>query len=62
MKKLLKEQVERTMKKDAAQKAALQDEYNRQQYLNAQRRQSFLETGTPETPFEPNITTLQVPD
>lgn len=55
MKKLLKEQVERTMKADAAQKAALWDEYNRQQYISAQRRQSFLETGTPETPFEPTL-------
>lgn len=55
MKKLLKEQVERTMKKDAAQKAALQDEYTRQQYLSAQRQQSFLETGTAEAPFEPTI-------
>ena len=53
MKKLLKEQVERTMKQNAAQKAELQDEYMRQQYLHAQRRQSFLEGGTPETPFEP---------
>ena len=53
MKKLLKEQVERTMKKNAAQKAELQDEYMRQQYLHAQRQQSFLESGTPETPFEP---------
>lgn len=55
MKKLLKEQVERTMKQNAAQKAELQDEYMRQQYLHAQRRQSFLEGGTPETPFEPTL-------
>ena len=55
MKKLMKEQVERTMKSDAAQKAVLQDEYTRQQYLSAQRRQSFLETGTAETPFEPTM-------
>lgn len=55
MKKLLKEQVERTMKKNAAQKAELQDEYMRQQYLHAQRQQSFLENGTPETPCEPTL-------
>lgn len=55
MKKLLKEQVERTMKQNAAQKAELQDEYMRQQYLHAQRRQSFLEGGTPETPFESTL-------
>lgn len=53
MKKLLKEQVERTMKKDAAQKAQLQEEYTRHQYLSVQRQQSFLETGTAETPSEP---------
>lgn len=62
MKKLLKEQVERTMKQDALQKAALQDEYTRQQYLSAQRRQSFLEKGTPETPFEPTLGSSAVAD
>lgn len=62
MKKLLKEQVERTMKRDAVQKAALRDEYTRQQYLSAQRRQSFLEKGTPETPFEPTLGSSAVAD
>lgn len=62
MKKLLKEQVERTMKRDAVQKAALQDEYTRQQYLSAQRLQSFLEKGTPETPFEPTLGSSAVAD
>lgn len=62
MKKLLKEQVERTMKWDAVQKAALRDEYTRQQYLSAQRRQSFLEKGTPETPFEPTLGSSAIAD
>lgn len=62
MKKLLKEQVERTMKRDAVQKAALQDEYTRQQYLSAQRQHSFLEKGTPETPFEPTLGSSAVAD
>ena len=53
MKKLLREQVERAMKKDAVQKAALQEEYARHQYMSARRQQSFLETGTAETPSEP---------
>ena len=46
MKKLLKTQVEMTMKKDAAEKAALQEEYARQQYMHTQRRQSFLSPDT----------------
>ena len=53
MKKLLKEQVERAMKQDAAQKVMLQEEYARHQYMSAQRQQSFLETGTAEAPIEP---------
>lgn len=42
MKKLLKEQVERTMQENAAEKAALQEEYARQQSLHTQRQQSLL--------------------
>ena len=46
MKKLLKEQVERTMKENAAEKAALQEEYARQQHLHTQRQQSLLSPDT----------------
>lgn len=53
MKKLLKEQVERTMKKDAAQKYALREEYARQQYLSSQRQHSFLTSGTPDSNTAP---------
>lgn len=53
MKKLLKEQVERTMKKNAAQKAELQDEYARQQYLHTQRQHSFLSSGSSENAAQP---------
>lgn len=49
MKKMLKEQVERTMKKDAAQKYAAREEYVRQQYLSSQRQHSFLTSGTPDS-------------
>ena len=45
MKKLMREQVERNMKKDAAVKAAAKEEYARQQYLSRQRQHSFLTTG-----------------
>ena len=48
MKKLLKEQVERTMKENAAEKAALQEEYARQQYLHTQRQQILLSPDTSE--------------
>lgn len=48
MKKLLKEQVERTIKENAAEKAALQEEYARQQYLHTQRQQSLLSPDTSE--------------
>lgn len=54
MKKLLREQVERTMKENAARKIMLQEEYARNQYLHAQRQQSFLETGTIEPIAEPH--------
>lgn len=53
MKKLLKEQVERTMKKDAAQKYAAREEYVRQQYLSSQRQHSFLTSGTPDSSISP---------
>lgn len=53
MKKLLKEQVERTMRKDAAQKAAVREEYARRQYLNSQRQQSILTSGTVQSQPEP---------
>ncbi len=46
IKKLLHEQVERAMKKDAAGKAAAKEEYARQQYLSRQRQHSFLTSGT----------------
>lgn len=49
MKKLLKEQVERTMKKDAAEKAALQEEYALRQSLHTQRQQSLLSPNTSES-------------
>ena len=48
MKMLLKEQVERTMKENAAEKAALQEEYARQQYLHTQRQQILLSPDTSE--------------
>ena len=54
MKKLLHEQVERTMKENAAQKVLLQEEYARNQYVHTQRQQSFLETGTIEPIAEPH--------
>lgn len=53
MKKLLKEQVERTMRKDAAQKAAAREEYARRQYLNSQRQQSIITSGTAQNLPEP---------
>ena len=46
MKKLIREQVERNMKKDAAQKDAARDAYTRQQHLSSQRQHSFLTSGT----------------
>lgn len=54
MKKLLKEHVERTMKKEAAQKVAAREEYARQQHLNSQRQQSILTSDT--TPSQPILT------
>lgn len=46
MKKLMREQVERTIKKDAAQKAAAKEEYARQQYIRSQRQHNFLTANT----------------
>ena len=53
MKKLLKEQVTRTMKKNAAQKAELQEEYARQQYLHTQRQHNFLSSDSSENLAQP---------
>lgn len=50
MKKLIREQVERNMKKDAAVKAAAKEEYARQQYISSQRQHSFLTTGSTDMP------------
>lgn len=53
MKKLLKEQVERAINRDIAQKSAAREEYVRQQYISSQRQHSFL-TGNPQTtPADP---------
>lgn len=48
MKKLMKEQVERSIKRDIAQKSAAQEEYARQQYVSRQRQHCFLTEGTPD--------------
>lgn len=53
MKKLLKEQVEREMKRQDANRSALQEAYARQQYVSRQRQHSFLTTGTPNEPGTP---------
>lgn len=50
MKKLMKEQVERAIKKNAAEKAATKEIYARQQYLSRARQHSFLTTGSQNTP------------
>lgn len=57
MKKLLKEQVERDRKRDAAKRSVLQQEYARQQYISSRRQHSFLVNGTPDhsdTPLPEN--------
>lgn len=57
MKKLLKEQVEREMKRDAAKRSVLQEEFARQQYISSRRQHSFLTAGTPNdltTPLPEN--------
>lgn len=47
MKKLMKEQVERAIKRETEQKSAAQKEYARQQYITRQRQRCFLTAGTP---------------
>ena len=53
MKKLLKEQVERDMKRDAARRSALQEEFTRQHYISSRRQHSFLTAGIPNAPGDP---------
>lgn len=53
MKKLMKEQVERTIKRDIAQKSAAREEYARLQHASIQRQHSFLTTGTPDSHTAP---------
>lgn len=50
MKKLIREQVERNIKKDAATKAFAKEGYARQQFLSSQRQHSFLTTGSTDMP------------
>lgn len=53
MKKLLKEQVERAVNKDIAQRAAAREEYARQQYISKQKQHSFLSSGTQTAQTKP---------
>ena len=53
MKKLLKEQVERSLQRDMAQEAAAREEYARQQYESSMRQHSFLTTGSPDSKEAP---------
>lgn len=53
MKKLLKEQVERSVQKDMAAKAAAREEYAKHQYASSQRQHSFLTTGSPDSTVTP---------
>lgn len=46
MKKLMREQIERNIKRDAAKKAVVQEEYARQQYLRTARQHNFLTSDT----------------
>lgn len=46
MKKLMREQIERNIKRDAAQKALTKEEYARQQYLRTARQHNFLTADT----------------
>lgn len=48
MKKLIKEQAARDMKKNAAKELAAQEEFARLQYINSRRQHSFLTTGNPD--------------
>ena len=54
MKKLMKEQVDRAIKRDVAQKAAAREEYTRQQYLSSARQHSFLTSDGKTVPTAPN--------
>ena len=54
MKKLMKEQVDRAIKRDVAQKAAAREEYTRQQYLSSARQHSFLTSDGKPVPTAPN--------
>lgn len=54
MKKLMKEQVEKAVKRDIAQKSAAQKEYARQQYISSQKQHSFLTSGGKDT--DPGMT------
>ena len=54
MKKLMKEQVDRAIKRDSAQKAAAQEEYTRQQFLSSARQHSFLTSDGKTVPTAPN--------
>ncbi len=53
MKKLLKEQVERSVQRDMAQKAAAREEYAKHQYASSQRQHSFLTKGSPDDQAAP---------
>lgn len=50
MKKLMKEQVDRAIKKDIAQKTAAKEEYARQQYLSSARQHIFLTSDSQAAP------------
>lgn len=57
IKKFLKEQVERDMKRDAAERSLLQEAYVKQQHISNMRQHSFLTSGTvnaPEIPLPEN--------
>lgn len=53
MKKLLKEQVERSTNRDILQKAAIREEYSRQQHISSLKQQHFLTSGTQDTQSRP---------
>lgn len=48
MQKLMKEQIERNMARDIAQRTALHEAYVKQQHIISQRQHSFLTTGNPD--------------
>ena len=53
MKKLLKEQVEKAVSRDIAQRAAIREEYARQQYISKQKQHSFLSNGSQDVQAKP---------